>query len=255
MSSKAQLHQIFPVESNLSGKCNKILSEAIHTFQRNERFDGYTKILTMFDENRKKEEGSPEVVEVSTTVKDKLDYIKNSIVKYYDAFAQKEKTNQKANADVILDDGTVLLKNIPATCLLGLEKKLVNLRQVFESIPTLPPGVKWEKSEDEDNIYICPNEIITNKTEKTIQHKSIAKATDRHPEQVEKWTADVPVGKYTLTKKTGRISSGEKSKLLGRTDELIIAVKKARTIANNAEIESINIGEDIVKYILAPLED
>lgn len=77
--------------------------------------------------------------EMVTTVHDKLDYMLNQhIVPYLDAVLQKERANQDAKADIVVD-GIVLAKDVPATFLLGLEEKLKRVHEVLDKIPTLAP--------------------------------------------------------------------------------------------------------------------
>jgi len=250
--SKGQLHQLFPVESDLQGKAQRLIAEAMTTFGKPERFDGYVKSLKMFEDQRCQEE-STETQAITTTVSEKLHYVFDTLVPYWNAFAKKERTNQEARANVELNDGTVLLNDVPATALLGLERRLKDIRIMCERIPTLLPGSKWSRSQDEEGVWICDDDETRLKTEKDVKFKSVAVSTVQHPEQVEKWTADIPVGTYRTSRTTARLSPGDKSKLLGRIDEILLAVKKARTVANSVPIEDIAIGDKIRKYILDPL--
>lgn len=246
MTDKAQLHQLLPVESNLQGIVKKVIDEAIKTFGKKEHFLGFVKKLHMFDEARKEEE-TVEVKEVSTTVQEKLDYVLEAIIRYYDAYVQKERTNQDAKADLVVD-GKTLASGVPATALLGLETKLKELRTLYSEIPTLLPGIKWVET-DRSGIYENANEEARMKTEKSIQFKEVSKATDKFPAQVEKWTTDIPVGKYIQRDQSGLISTAKKSELLGRIDKLIQAVMEARMRANSTPIVDVHIGKAIIDYI------
>lgn len=243
---KAELHQLLLVETNLQGLAKKVMEEAVGTFGKRERFTGTVKTLKMFDESRKGEEAT-EVQDVTTTVEDKLGYVEEALERYWDAFLQKESTNQAASADLIVD-GKVLASAVPATALLGFETKLKELRAMYEAIPTLAPGIKWETT-DIAGVFANPHAEDRMKTEKTIQFKEVSKATDKHPAQVEKWTADVPVGKYTTTTTSSAMSVARKSELLGRIDKLIQAVMAARMSANSTEIVNVTIGSALINFI------
>jgi hypothetical protein len=248
-----QLHEVLAVESNLKNAAKKIGEEAIHTFSKKpDHFIGVHKTLHMFDDKRSNEEAAQEQRrELVTTVDNKLDYVVGSLVEALDAVAQKEATNQWANADVVVD-GNTILSDIPATLLLALEKELVVYRNIYNSIPTLQPGVKWEEAPDlGGGIFQTAKPEIRAKTEKMRLHKELSKATKEHKAQIETWTEDRPVGQYETTHTCGMITPARKSVLLGRIDKLIRAVKQARTRANKKEVTDVHIGKDIFDYINA----
>jgi hypothetical protein len=248
-----QLHEVLAVENELKNIAKKVIEEGMNTFSKKpEHFIGTRKTLRMFDDARSNEEASAaQNREMVTTVNDKLDFISSSIIKALDATAQKEFTNQLAKADIILN-GTTIATNIPATFLLTLEKELISYRNLYLSIPTLQPGIKWIYSPDlGENIYITDKADIKSKTEKTRLHKEISKATKEHKAQMETWTEDRPVGNYETIHTSGMITPARKSVMIGRIDDLIQAVKKARTRANNEEIVDVHIGENIFNYINA----
>ena len=138
-----KLHELLAVEGDLEGTYKKIVDEAKVTFdKKGAHFFGVHRRLEMFDEDLPK--APDEHQEMVTTVHDKLEYVNEHVVRYFDAVLQKERTNQDAKADIVVD-GVSLAKDLPATFLLGLENKLKNVRSLFQAIPTLPPGRKWEK--------------------------------------------------------------------------------------------------------------
>ena len=245
--SKSQLHQLLPAESDLQSIVRKLTDEAKNTFKKQERFSGTVRILNMFDEERKGEE-TTEVSEVTTTVPDKLAYLRPTIEKYYDAFLQKETTNQSASADIVID-GVTIASNIAATALLGLESKLKELRTLYDVIPTHAPGIKWEPDSDHPGIFRDIIQRETSKTEKSFRFEIVAPATKEHKAQYEKWPNDKAVGKYVTTNRTGTISPGDKSVLLAKIDQLIIAVKQARQRANNTEVVDAHIGKNLFDFI------
>lgn len=248
-----QLHEVLAVENELKNIAKKIIEEGINTFSKKpDHFIGVQKTLKMFDDARSKEEASAaQSRAMVTTVNDKLDFINNSIIKALDATAQKEFTNQLAKADIVLD-GTTVATNIPATFLLTLEKELISYRNLYASIPTLQPGIKWIHSPDAgENIYVTDKPDTKSRTEKTHQHNIIAPATKEHKAQVHEWTEDRPVGNYETIQACGMVTPARKSIMIGRIDNLIQAVKKARARANKEEIVDVHIGKNIFDYINA----
>jgi hypothetical protein len=75
-------------------------------------------------------------------------------------------------------------------------------------------------------------------------------ATDKHPAQVKESTEDVAIGKYVQTDWCSMISPAEKSRVMGRVDALIRAVKQARQRANNVDVLKVKIGKSLSDYIL-----
>jgi hypothetical protein len=247
-----QLHELLAVDRDLAGAAKVVVDEATNTFsKKTEHFLGNVKRLELFDESRKQEEaGFAEEKTITTTVQQKLDYVAEHLVRYVDVLAQKEATNQAAKADVVLNDGFVLLADIPATMLLSLENHLERWRLMYHSIPTLQPGIEWVPDPNQgEGVYKSEQLEIRNKTEKVIRHKVLYEATKDHPAQIEKWTEDAPIGKFINLRWSGMISPAEKSKLLGRIDNLIYAVKQARMRANTQEVVKVSIGKKIFDYI------
>lgn len=165
--------------------------------------------------------------------------------------AQKEATNQSAQADIVLPNGTVLIKNVPATLLLGFETKLTKLREMYDAIPTLQPGVEWveDPQASMQGVYKATKDEMGLKTEKDFNFRILVKPTPEHPAQVEKWTADKPVGEYKRVRISGMLTPKQKSDLLGRLDTLIGSIKKARMRANTQEVKDFSIGKVIFDYL------
>lgn len=247
----SKLHELLAVEGDLDGVAKKVMEEAFVTFTKKvEHFIGAHKWLEMFDEDRKQEEEAfVEHKELVTTVPEKLVYISEAIIKYYDAIAQKEYTNQMARADVELD-GEAILKGMPATLLLGLESRLKFLRGIYDGIPTLAPGIEWVPDKTRSEYTWKAKELDTrHKTEKAFKYQILVQPTKEHPAQIEKWNVDTPVGNFKTEKWCGALSPASKSKLLGRVDNLIRAIKKARQRANTQEVLNVHIGETIFNYL------
>ena len=245
----SQLHELLAVEGDLEGTYKKIIEETKTNFIKHpDRYFGQHVRVEPFDENAPKEADVHK--ELDDTVPSKLKYTQESIVRYLDAVLQKERTNQDAKADLTVD-GVTIAKDVPATFLLGLETKLKIVRQsIYETIPTLQPGIKWEKDETQgSDVYrrVQPEEKF--RTKKVMKNHVVAEATKEHPAQVQVYTEDEKVARIVTDTWCGMISPAEKSDLLGKMDKLIRAVKKARQKANTTEVVKVTIGKELFEFI------
>jgi len=249
MTKKSELHEVLAVEGDLEHTFKKILDEARNTFEhKREHFLESTRTVTMNDDSRSFENTS-ETSPMVETVSGKLDYIRKPITRYFDCFASKERTNQDARADLVVD-GETLITGAPATLLLGLEKRLASLRDVYLRIPTLDPAIEWvDDAQAGGGVSVNKESEVRFKTEKTIEHKIVVPADEHHPAQVERWTADKPIGRIEVNRRSSMMTPYQKSLHLERIDKLIRAVKRARQKANKAEVVNMNIGNVIFDFI------
>ena len=245
----SQLHELLAVEGDLEGAYKKILEETKVQFEKHpERYFGQYVQVVPFDESAPAE--APVQKELDDTIPSKLKYTEGHIIRYLDAVLQKERTNQDARANIVID-GNVIASDLPATFLLGLESKLKAIRQtIYETIPTLQPGIKWEKDESiGKEVYRRVNSDEKFRTKKIMKNHVVAEATKEHPAQVQVYSEDEKVARVITDTWCGMISPADKSALLGRVDKLIRAVKKARQKANTTEVLKPTIGKDLFKYI------
>lgn len=246
----AKMHELLAVESDTKGQYNKMIEETIKVFKDKHIFQGFVRTLKMFDENDSSQNNT-ERSEIGSTVPKRLDYTGQFITRFLDVLLQKETTNQKASADIVVD-GVIIAESVPATFLLGLENRLKELRVLYERIPTLDISVAWEPADDiGPGIFRqkFPEEAM--KTKKKFQYQILVEATEHHPAQVEKWEDQVPVGKYSKQNWCSMITSTRKAEFLDNIDKLSHAVKKARQRANSTEVEKVNIGKKLMDFIHA----
>ncbi len=250
MAKPTKLHEIIAVEGDLQNTANKVIDEAVQTFSKKaEHFIEQLSSLRMHNEERQDENTSDHKAMV-TTVGEKLDYVGKHLIKYYDAISRKERTNQEARADLVVN-GDVLIVGMPGTLLLGLESRLRQFRTMCEAIPTLQPGIVWIHDEDRPGrVYKISEARKRFKTEKIKESKVIVQPTKEFPAQVDTWTVDKPCGTISDQIWSGMLSPAEKSDLIGRVDTILRAVKKARQRANEAEVVDLRVGKTIVDYIL-----
>lgn len=241
---KNQLHQLLAVENDRKVQANNILQETIETFsKKHDHFDGIVKTYDAYDEAEQKI--PPETKEIVTTVKDKLNYSKQAISKGIDAQISKEETNASGVVKAELKVKDTSFGDLSATSLLALEQHLIKIRNMYKVIPTLDPSKKWNQKDD---VYETDEEVKY-RTEKKIEKIVKYEATKEHPAQVDLINIDRQVGEYKTIYKSGKITPFQKSQLLERIDDLIVAIKKARSKANESEVKNIKIGDKIFQYI------
>ena len=162
---------------------------------------------------------------VAFAVEDDLHDMAVYAITAINAVAVTDLTNQHANADVILPDGTILLHDVPVSHLLWLGGTyLPEMRKTIMLLPTLDPARKWN-----------PREGGVHETDVVIQGSFVKDyvplilhpGTDKHPPQVEKIERQVHVGEYANTALSGAVPASRKKDLLDRFDIVITAIKDA----------------------------
>ncbi len=254
----AKLHAVLAVEDKLKAAANKLQVESIKTLGKEQLFKGHTKRLQMFGDdpnNAAVEEDGYEHRELTSTVDENLDYLFGPLAKYWDAVYQKEATNQHAKADLIVK-GKLIARNVPATYLLGMEQKLRKMREVFEAIHTLPPGIRWDEDRQEKpGVFRAKDDAVTMKTAKTPKFEVIVEPTDHHPAQYERLEVTSNVGKYTTMNVCGLWTPIRKAETLQRLDDLIEAVVLARGVANSVEVVKERIADNMLDFIMTGKAD
>ena len=250
----AKIHELIPVEADKMAAANALTDEAINTFTKKpELFTGHSRLVTMYDEARQAE-NSKDYKEVIESVPSKLAHVWDALVPAIDVQAAKENSNtsDKARADVSVNGKTVL-KDIPATALLALEKRLAQLRNLYSSIPTLDPTFAWEPDPNAalEGIYRTKYPTESQKTEKVHDYKVMVQATDKHPAQVAEYTIDKNVAKVSVDRQSGMVSPAQKARWLKRINDLATAVKEARQRANMADVKPLDVAANIREYIHA----
>lgn len=246
---KNTLHSLLAVENDLKGVATKIKGETLNTFtKKDDHFDGLTKTFRAFDEEMSSLDSS-DTKEVVTTVEEKLQYMHTSVVKGMNAVISKEETNASGKACASLVVNGTDFGTLSATSLLALEKELTALRTIYSAIPTLDPVKNWTIDEMGERGIYKTGEVKTFRTQKTKDFKVVYEATKEHPAQIVEVVKDKTIGENLTVYRSGKISPLTKSKLLAKIDSIIIAVKKARSSANEAEVVKSTIGDTVMGYI------
>jgi len=246
-----QLHEILAVEKSTRGTAVSVTGDSIKTLGKDNLFQGRIKKTTMLDDAQSFQ-NTIEVQKLESTVDETLDYLIPYLSNAWDVVLQKDLTNQKAIADIVLEDGTVIAEGIPATFLLSLETRLTELREnVYKRLPTLLPGITWvpDEGNEKDNVFITPSPVVTFKVEKELDFQIVVPPTPQHRAEIKEVQKTVTTGKHELTQTSGMLPPVDKATRISRIDELLTAVKKARTRANETEIIRRKIGEKLFKFI------
>ena len=242
----AKLHELLAAEVSVAGAYNVIATETDKVLSKPDMFTKVVTTVKHFD-GADAHLDTSETKDATTSVDERIAYhLGRSFQSYFDLLASKDATNQLAKADVELD-GKVFLTGVPATFLLTLESKIAELRKKFEAIPTLQPGVVW--NEDATTNTFRSDPATTFKTQKSFSVISLAKATEKHAEQVEKVPVDKPVAKIERTTWSGMWTSTKKSETLARLDALLVAFKQARQRANCQEVVKVDVDKKIADFI------
>ena len=131
-------HQLVVTKDEVSGAYNKMRQETLHVFNGGDLFKGLTKDYEPLDAEG--DQFPPEKKNVVTTVKERLEWTEKSVCAQLDFEASRDKTNQKAVADLDVD-GIILYKALPVPFLLSLETRLQEIRAYYDAAPTL--DLEW----------------------------------------------------------------------------------------------------------------
>jgi len=247
-----KLHELLAVENNLETQAAKVRSDLAETFSKKRHL--FEEKHTVFTPNT---EGAQPVVEaqsnIQSTVLKELEWVSKHLIKALDASYQVAEANTVARADVILDDdaGTILLRNVPATALLELEKRLVEIRELLATTPTLDPAKNFTPDDQKGRLYKA-REITKERTKKDVRIVIKYEATKEHPAQTELLPQDKVIGTISEQEWSGMITPAQKAELLDRAEQTIRAVRRARSRANDAETDSTKkIGSELLSYIIS----
>lgn len=244
----AKLHELLAVEGNLETQATKLATDLKATFSGKRHL--FEEKLVTFTPNA---EGSTKTTEsqtpIQTTVTKELEWFGKHLVKSLDASLQVAVANTKASADIVLDDGSVLARSVPATALLELEKRIGSLHELVASIPTLDPAKGFSLDEARGAGVYKALPIRKTRTKKIQRPITLAPATEHHPAQVSLIPEDVPVGEVEELEWSGMLTPAAKADMLSRCEDLKRAVRSARSRANEVEVSSEKYGATLLAYV------
>lgn len=248
-----KLFELLVVEPQMKSQATATRNELRNTFEKKRHlFEEKRKTFTPLEAN-----ATPVVEEqsdIQTTVVSELKWLAGIWYKVIDTSFQVAHGNTQARAHVVLDDGIVLLPNVPATALLELEKRAAEMQELFTAIPTLDPAKGFQSDPERGTNIYKARDVNKRRTKKVEDYIVIVPATPEHPAQVAKVNKDVDVGNLIEQEWSGLITPAQKSRLLERVEQLRRAVKSALQRANSVEMSEMpTCGEKLFDYVLGAL--
>jgi hypothetical protein len=240
-----KLNQIIAVEKGVKSKSAQELTAAGQDLQKPTLLSGISRTYQPKDEDG--EQLPPESTRVQVKAEDVLRTTAATLTRLFDVTATKDWANCDARADVVVA-GTPLLRDVPVTYLLFLEKQLVDLHAFVRKLPVLDSAESWTQDPSTDAWRTEP--VRTVRTKKVPRNHVKAEATAEHPAQVEMYFEDVAVGYWTTVKFSGALPARRINELLDRIEKLQNAVKFAREEANSAEVTDRTVGAVVFDYLL-----
>nr|WP_245675031.1 hypothetical protein [Herbidospora cretacea] len=240
-----KLNQILAVEKGVKSDVQRKVTDAYHLIQKAPLLSGISRTYQPIDDEG--EALPPESTRVQVQAEQVLRDVAVTLTRLFDVTATKDVANCSARADVVVD-GNPLLRDVPVTYLLFLEKQLTDLHTLIAKLPTLDPSETWALDANTDTWRTEP--VKTTRTKKVPRNHVLAEATDKHPAQVQVFNEDVVVGYWTRVAFSGALPQRRVNELLGRLTKLQEAVKFAREEANGTEITERKIGEAVFGYLL-----
>lgn len=240
-----QLNQLVAVEKGVKAGAERALTAAYQAVQKPALLSGIARNYTPRDDEG--DQLPPESTLVQMKVDNVLVGVADELTRLFDVTLTKDFANTRANADVKLVDGTVLLCDVPVTYLLFLEKQLVNLRTFVSKLPVLDPSEVWHYDPTTSSYATSPAQ--TTRTKKVLRNHVRAEATDKHPAQVDVFNEDVIVGTWSTIKFSGAVPADRVATLTKRVDALIEAVKFAREAANTTNVTDVKAGKAVFDYL------
>ncbi|WP_406392161.1 hypothetical protein [Streptomyces sp. NBC_00887] len=240
----AKLNQIIAVEKGVKSKSLQDITAAHHKVQKPVQLAGISRTYQPKDEEG--EQLPPESTRVQVKTEDVLREMSVSLTRLFDVTATKDWANCSARADVTVD-GRTIVREVPVSYLLFLEKQLTDLHTFVKKLPVLDASESW--SLDPSTDWWKTDPVRTIRTKKVPRNHVKAEATEKHPAQVDVYYEDVPIGYWTTVKFSGSLPAKRVNELLERVEKLQHAVKFAREEANSAEVTDQRVGDAVFGYL------
>lgn len=185
---------------------------------------------------------------VVTTVKEKLDYLKETNADYIDSLFAQEATNASGTAKAELKVDGVFIGTFSSLELLRLKSLLENgeLEQMYSNIPVRNDDEEWSKNTEE---MYSGREIFQGKKFEGVKNSitkesyilsdpnlSGMKNTDSYKAMVASKDTIIVLGNFTYQKFSGDWSHRDRAELLRRRTKLLSAVIESLKIANDVSV-------------------
>ncbi len=239
-----KLNQILAIENGIKTRVYADFTELHQATQKPALMNGFHKAYQPRDEDG--ETYPPESQKVQHNAAEVLERVAAGLTELFDITAIKDYANCAARADVVVD-GRPLIKDVPATYLLFLEKQLSDLHTFVAKMAELDAGSDWNV--DPGTGLFKTEPTATQRTKKLQRPIVLYDATEHHPAQTQLITEDVIAGQWVTIKYSGAIPAPRKKQLLGRIEKLTNAVKFAREQANAVETTEQKVGRHVFDYL------
>jgi len=135
-----KLCQIIAITKGVSSETQKAISKLHQANQKDALFNGQERTFEpLEDENMLPQEST----KVQIRADDQVSNFIEQFSEYLDVQATRDLGNTRARASVVVD-GVNILKDVPATLLLTLEKELDKIQTFFAELPELDPAEEWQ---------------------------------------------------------------------------------------------------------------
>lgn len=241
-----KLHQLIAIEKTVAKTAEDAFTKTYQGAQKTDLFAGLIKTYQSLEDGGYEFPG--ESKKVLLTGEGLLSSAQSALEPLFDHVVTKDSANQEARANIEVD-GTVVARDVPVSTLLWIEKRLIAVRDFVSKIPTLDPAENWVQNESDGIWRSDPYRTV--RQVKVKRFVSIAKATEKHAEQVAQVDDDKIEGTWTTVKLSGAVPAFRKQQLLNRVDTLTKAVKSARELANSIQVTDVSIGNSVLNYLFS----
>ncbi len=240
-----KLHQVIAVEKGIKNRVHTLVSGLYKSIQKPGLFNGFAKTFEKTDDDGVDLPNDKNLVQLNA--EQVLYEISEAMTEHFDVVAAKDNANCAAKADVVVG-GNTILKDVPATHLLFLEKQITDMNTAIEHIPVLDPAHDW--TEDPATSLFKSAAQRTTSTKKVQKPIVLYDATPEHPAQTQLITEDQVVGHWITVKHSGALTAARKKELQKRGQALLKAIKFAREEANSVDAPEKSVGDAVFGYLL-----
>lgn len=241
-----KLHQILAIANGVNSRAESTSTRIHHINKKPALFSGFRKEWKPINEDGPQYQ--PERKLVQARVPDQIAQFSEALGEQFNVWWQRDKANQEAVADVVVD-GKTIIEGAPVSFLLALEKRFQNIRTFIAELPTRDTADDWKAADA--GIFRTPEPEQTMKTQK-VQEALVVFPPSEHNKggTHEMITKDVLIGHWQTIKESGGISEDGKRIFISRIEAISDAVKLAREEANSIEVpQKPSVGEDIFGFI------
>ncbi len=243
-----KLNQVIAILQTVKANTAKAKTSVYQLIQKSALFQGISRTFQPVAED-----GfvyPPENQTLQIKAEDLLTQFEQACTELFNLCATQDWSNAQAKADIVVD-GTTILREVPVSYLLFLEKQLTDMKTFISTLPVLDNSESWVY--DQQQACFATEAKYTTKTKRIVKPVVLYEATKEHPAQVKESSEDVPEGTWRTVKFSGAISQARQNELLRRVDRLTQEVIFAREQANSLEVTEQNqVARSIFGYLFAP---